>query len=419
MIEAFFRRQRNRVLNITGEYSRPFWILIIALFIDRLGGALIFPFFTLYVTSKFGVSMTTVGALFGVFAFSSVIGSTLGGALADRIGRRAMLIAGLIISATSSVLMGVVNTFEGFLVVALVVGMFADIGHPAAQAMVADLLPPGKRTSGFGFLRIVANLAVVIGPAIGGVLASRSYLMLFIADAITSTITALIVFAFLPETKPQKHRDAPHESLLQTFAGYGKVFQNLRYVTFMLISVLAMMVYMQMNTTLAPFLRDVHGVPTSGFGYILTLNAGMVVIFQTAISRWTSRKRPLAMVALGVSLYGVGFALYALFGSYELFLLAMAVITIGEMVTFPVMQVIVAGYAPEDMRGRYMAAFGYTWMVASAVGPLLGGLVLDNMVPALLWVFTGLGGLVAAGGYLLLDRGGIPHAEPEPAAEVA
>ena len=69
--------------------------------------------------------------------------------------------------------------------------------------MVADLLPEEKRAEGFGIMRVVANLAITIGPLIGGLIATRSFMALFILDAITSTVMAIIVLAKLPETKPE------------------------------------------------------------------------------------------------------------------------------------------------------------------------------------------------------------------------
>ena len=84
------------------EYPKQFWVLIFGTFIDRLGGALLFPFFTLYLTSKFGIGMTQVGFIFGMFAISSFFGSMIGGALTDRIGRKSMLLFGLVMSALSS-----------------------------------------------------------------------------------------------------------------------------------------------------------------------------------------------------------------------------------------------------------------------------------------------------------------------------
>src|SRR5512136_764968 len=100
------RRERNRLRIIYDDYPRQFWVLVLGTFIDRVGGALLWPFFTLYITSKFGLGMTQVGMLFGVFSIASIVGSTLGGALTDYWGRKALLIFGLVASATSSLVMG-------------------------------------------------------------------------------------------------------------------------------------------------------------------------------------------------------------------------------------------------------------------------------------------------------------------------
>ena len=143
----FFEKYRLQLANLYQEYPRTFWTLVLVTFIDRLGGALLFPFFALYITSKFGVGMTEVGVLFAVFAGSSFFGSFIGGALTDRIGRKAMLIFSLISTSFSAVAMGLVDSMEAFFVLAIVVGVLTDTGGPAHQAMVADLLPREKRSA--------------------------------------------------------------------------------------------------------------------------------------------------------------------------------------------------------------------------------------------------------------------------------
>ncbi|HHB91128.1 MAG TPA: MFS transporter, partial [Anaerolineae bacterium] len=160
------------------EYPNQFWLLLTATFIDGLGGALLFPFFTLYLTARFDIGMTTVGLIFGVFSISAITGSFIGGALSDRIGRKRMIIFGLIASATITLLMGFADDIRLFFLAAVFVGLLANVGDPARQAMIADLLPPAQRADGYGLMRVVMNLAVTIGPAIGGFMASRSYLAL-------------------------------------------------------------------------------------------------------------------------------------------------------------------------------------------------------------------------------------------------
>jgi MFS family permease len=106
---------------------------------------------------------------------------------------------------------------------------------------------------------------------------------------------------------------------------------------------------------------------------------------------------------VGTLLYAVGFALYGFVSAYWLFLAAMVVITVGEMLVSPVSQAIVARLAPEAMRGRYMATYGFSWVLPTAIGPLLAGLVMDNVDPRWVWYSAGLLGLVAAAAFYLLE----------------
>lgn len=383
-------------------FPRTFRILVAATFIDRLGGGLVFPFLSLYVAQRFNVGMIEIGLLFGTWSISSLIGSTIGGALADKFGRKIILIFGLLFSAGTALFMGFVNEFRVFYLVAIFGGIFSDIGHPAQQAMVADLLKGEQRSEGFSLLRVVANLAVTIGPAIGGLLAGVSYLLLFILDACASTITALIVLKTIPETKPERSADHPVESLLTTLAGYGKVVKDRFFMAFIFTSIIMLIVYIQMYSTLSVFLYKVHDIPAKGFGFMMSMNAAMVVLFQFWITRKIKRYQPILMMIAASVLYGIGFSMFGFVGSFALFMLAIAIITIGEMVHIPTAQALVAYFAPEDMRARYMAAFGYTWAIPNAVAPLLAGLVMDNYDPRWVWYLAGLLSLVAAGAFTYL-----------------
>jgi predicted MFS family arabinose efflux permease len=250
-------------------------------------------------------------------------------------------------------------------------------------------------------------------------LIARSYLLLFLVDAVISVIAAGIVLFALPETKPQGQANKKPESMTQTFAGYGKVFKDIPFVAFVFVSVIMTLVYMNMNTTLGVFLRDTHGVVEAGYGYLLSMNAIIVVLFQFWIARKLDKYKPLLMMAFGSALYAIGFAMYGFVSTYLFFALAMVVITIGEMIVTPFQQSLVAGFAPEEMRGRYMAIAGLSWGIAFAVGPYLAGLVIDNLNPNLLWVACGVLGALATIGFVVLDK--VHHSPadvsvPDPAA---
>jgi MFS family permease len=397
-------KQIEKAKDIYAEYPRSFWTLVLITFVDRVGGAMLFPFFALYLTKKFEIGMTEVGVLFAAFSFSSFVGSMLGGALTDRLGRKGIIIFGLIASSLSTLGMGFVNTYKVFFFMALFSGILSETSGPARQAMIADILPEEKRAQGFGIFRVAFNLSVVIGPAVGGLLAVRSYLALFVADAVISLITAALVSRFLPETRPEASSDATQESMAGTFSGYFRALRDTAFMLFLGASMLMVLTYMNMNTTLGVFLRDTYNVPEAGYGWLLSLNAAMVVFFQFPITRRIENQKPLLMMAAGTLLYAIGFAMYGFVSVYPLFVLAMVIITIGEMIVAPMGQALVAKFAPEDMRGRYMAIYGFSWIIPFAFGPIMAGFVLDNYDPRWLWYIAGCVGLLAVLGFLGLQR---------------
>lgn len=396
----------NKLLaNARGTYhkfSRSFWMMVIVNFIDRLGGSLLFPFFALYITKRFDVGMTVAGEMFAVWSISGFVSGVLGGALTDRFGRKVMIIFSLVATSVTALGFGFVQSLDLFFLIGFVSGLFTDIGWPAHNAIIADIVPEQKRAEAYGIIRVAFNLAVVIGPVIGGFLAARSYLALFIVDAVISLITAAIVLFAIPETKPEPKPGSAPESIAGSFAGYARAFRNLPFMLFTLASLLMALVYVNMNTTLGVYLRDVHAVPESSYGWILSLNAAMVVLFQFFITKRIEKFPPLLLVAIGTGLYAIGFALYGFIAAFWLFLFAMAVITIGEMVSVPVTQALVAKFSPEDMRGRYMAVYGYSWGIAAAVGPWAAGLLMDRGDPNWLWYACGIIGSISALGFLCL-----------------
>ena len=153
------------------------------------------------------------------------------------------------------------------------------------------------------------------------------------------------------------------------------------------------------------YLRDVHGIPERGYGLMLSLNAATVVVLQFWTTRRTRGRPPMLMMALGTLLYLVGFTMYGFVSSYPLFIFAMIWITFGEMIAVPVGQALVARFAPEEMRGRYMAFYGLAWSIPGAVGPWAAGLVLDNYNPDWVWYIGGILCALSIVGFLALHAG--------------
>lgn len=392
----------SRLSNIYNEFPSRFWTVVGVMFIDKVGRTLLFPFFSLYITERFDVGMAQAGIILGFFSFFGMIGSMIGGALTDKLGRRSLIIFGLVFSALTTLSLGLANEFWMLYPLAVLTGLLSDIAHPAHQAMIADILPEKQRAEGFGILRVVANISWIIGPTIGGLIANRSYLALFIIDAVVSCVVAVLFYLFIQETKPDSTIESESQSFLQTFAGYGVVLKDMAYMAFLAASMLMLLAYQQMYTTLSVFLRDNHGIDPQSYGFLMATSAITVIIFQFWVTRRIKNRPPFLMMILGSIFYMIGFGLFGFVAVYWLFALNIIIITIGEMIVMPTSQALAANFAPEDMRGRYMAFFGLTWAIPAIVGPGAAGLILDNMNPNLLWYVAGILCAIAALAYYLL-----------------
>src|SRR4030042_4920451 len=112
----------KRVNDIYHQYPSKFWVVAGASFIDVVGRTLIMPFFTLYVTQKVEVGMTQAGILLATFSVSGFVGNMIGGALTDRLGRRAIILFGLVFSAVRSIALGLGGEPRGVLGAGVLVG---------------------------------------------------------------------------------------------------------------------------------------------------------------------------------------------------------------------------------------------------------------------------------------------------------
>lgn len=382
------------------EFPPLFWIIVGALFIDSIGSTLLTPFFALYFTQKFGVGMTEAGTLLGMSSLFGLLGSIVGGAITDRFGRRQLILFGLITSALSSLSLGLVANLTTLYFLIIIVGLLSRVAVPAYDAVMADVLPEAKRQEGFGIMRIAFNYAWIFGTALGGLIAARSFLALFVMDAILSVLAAIVLYRFLPETKPISTGERKEsESFLKTMIGYRVVLREIAFISFLVAGIIVLLVYQQEYSSLPVYLRDVHNIDSQIYGVMLSIAGLEVVLFQFWISRTIRKYSPFLMTMLGALFLTVGFGMIGFVSGWALFLTAIIVITIGEMIFYPTSQVLAANFAPADMRGRYMAVYGLAWAIPATVGPAAAGLILDNYNPNLLWYIGGVLCIVAAVGF--------------------
>jgi MFS family permease len=262
---------------------------------------------------------------------------------------------------------------------------------------------------------VVANLGIGIGPAIGGFLASVSYVIAFLSSASATLIFFFVTFFLMYETKPAAtpRREASQASS----SSFATVFRDRRFVVFCAATALAVIAYSQMMTVLPVYMKDHFGLGESFFGWVMTTNALMVVAMQFPITRATEKLPRLPLIAFGTVLYATGVASVALGGTFWHFIASMAVLTLGEMIVVPTSTAVTADLAPAQVRGRYMGILALTWNIGFGVGPILGGIITDQIAPRALWPMMGSAALLGALVLVLLARSTPARAAPVAAAE--
>ena len=347
--------------------------------------------------------MTEAGILLGLLSLAGILGSVVGGGLTDRLGRRKLILFGLVASALSALTFGSVTRFAWLFPVAALVGLFSEVGGPAHAAMIADILPKEKRQEGFGILRVVGNMAWLVGPTVGGFVARTSFFALFVIDAAISCVVAVLFYLFMAETRPASRTNTTRrKGSSRRFVTIASCSADRPFVAFLIGAVLMGMVYIQMYNSLSVYLRDNHGIEPQGYGVLLTSSAITVIFFQIWTMRAIKRYPQFVMMTLGSLFYLVGFGMFGVVSAYWLFVLAVVIITVGEMIVMPTSQTLAAGFAKTDMRGRYMAVFGLSWSIPAAAGPLAAGIVLDNYHPNLLWYLAAVFCAISAAGFYAL-----------------
>ena len=388
------------------DFPPLFWVIVVTQFIDALGSTMLFPFFSLYITQKFGVGMTEAGILLGMSSLFGLVGSMVGGALTDKFGRRKLILFGLTFSGLSSLLFGFAWDIRILYPLVVIVGLLSRMAIPAHDAMIADILPDEKRQEGFGILRVGFNYAWIFGTALAGLIAAQSFLALFIIDAVLSVTVAIILYRYLPETKPtvSHTEENKNDSLFKAVIGYNVVIRDLAFMSFIFAGMIALIVYQQQYSSMAVYLRDVHNISSKSYGVMLSITGVEVVLLQFWISRTIRKYSPFLMMMLSAIFFLVGFGMVGIVGSYALFILAVITITVGEMIFFPTSSALTANFAPADMRGRYMAMAHLAWSIPATVGPGAAGLILDGSNPDQLWYIAAGLCAVSASGFYALNR---------------
>jgi MFS family permease len=366
----------GRVAARLGGLPRPFWYLWAGTLVNRTG-SFIAPFLALYLTGSRGFSVGQAGLVLSLLGLGSAVSQPVGGALADRIGRRRTMVIGLLSSALTLLVLGAADGLPAIAVAALTYGLCLDLFRPAVQAAVADLVADADRPRAFALQFWAINLGFAVATPLGGYLAGRGYWLLFVLDALASAGFALLILRGVPETRPVRgEHDDPGR--------FRDVLADRLLLSLVAGVVACAVVYLQAFSTL-PIVFGLDGLGPGSYGLALSLNGVLIIVLQPLLLGVLGRRGRGPLLLVAMVLQGLGFGLTAFADDVRGHLLAIGVWTVGEVLQAGQLGALVASIAPAHLRGRYMGVFGLSFGLAAAVGPLLGTQVLERFGQDALW----------------------------------
>lgn len=359
------------------EAIRP--LVLLQLF-GSLSASCLFSFLGIWSLQRLHASETGLGLAYLAMAGSAMVTGVIGGHLSDRVGRRPMMLLGRGFFCLTSLgaLAAGDNTLAG-LSVLVATGALSSLGDAADSAMVADLVAPDAREQAYAALRVAANMGVVLGPPIGGLLLAGSWNTLFVGAAFLSAISWLLAWRLIPARgrfTPERGEKADRISI---------VFRDRPFMTLLGGAVLAWMVYVGFELLLPISVVEHHGIDRSVWGAIAIVNPLLVALLQLRVTNATTRFAAATRMVASLLLMGLPFLIFGVSDAVPIVVAAVIVFVFGEMLWVPTMMAIVADRAPAAQRGAYMGAFSATSGAAFALTPLIGLQVLGRAGDEAMW----------------------------------
>ncbi len=363
---------------------RVVWAVAVGRFFSSASSFLML-FLTLYLTGPRGMGVVAAGLLAGTAGIGWLAGSFTGGRWGDQHGHRRTALAA---STGSGLLVATVPVQPvWFLCATLPVSTYlAATAGVSLGALTALAVERGNRRTMVAISRAASNAGFVIGPPLGALLAVWSYDALFVVDGGMLLLVRCALAPLLPDVKPVV--EGPRTGFLAALRADRALLRLLGAV------VVVDVVYRQLYSTVPLHLRD-SGMPLGLYAALVAIGSGLILALEIPVALRLRGCSSYPIIAAGYALVGLGFALFGLPVSVATAVLAMVVLTAGEILYKTTATAHVLDAAPDHLVGQYQGLYNG----ASTSGSLLAapiGAALYAVAPGLLWPLLGVLGVGAA-----------------------
>ena len=385
---------------------RGVYVLQGGLLLNAFGNGAANPFLLLYLHDVRGIPLAVAGLASGMSACSGLGSSLVSGSLADRIGGRSTMLAGLALSATGFALYPLVR--EGWQAVGLAVLLGAGTGAwlTGQSTLLARLVDSPQRPLAFAQQRVAANIGLGLGGAVGGLIVTTSSPETFTILFLLNATTFLLYGTFLTRVP-----EAPAPAAARPRGSYRAALRNGPFVRLLGVNYAFVAGAVALLVGVFPvYAKGETGVSEDEIGLLFLINSLLIIGLQVRVARGQAGRRRMSALARMGALFASSWLLVLTAGlvgghaaALGALLAAIGLFSWAECLYDAVQGPIVADLAPESLVGRYMALNGFSWQLGFITGPPVAAAVL-GAAPDAVWPLAAAVCLLGAAGALRLER---------------
>lgn len=350
------------------------WWLVIGMAINITGASFLWPLNTIYMTNELGKSLSVAGLVLMINSIGMIAGNLLGGTMFDRLGGYRTIMVGTIVSLIAT---GLLNFFHGwpwYAIWLIMLGFGGGMIIPAIYAMAGAIWPQGGRKT-FNAIYLAQNIGVALGAALGGIVADFSFNYIFLANLLM--YVAFFVIAVW-QFNVDYHAKVKQHNTIEDVANV----QNKKHFTALILLCVMFaccwVAYVQWQTTIASFTQQI-GISMPQYSLLWTLNGVLILVGQPLIAPIVHllKGQLKKQLYVGVFILILSFYVTSFATSFSFFVIGMVIMTFAEMFIWPAVPTIASRLAPQGRDGVYQGIVNSASTVGKALGPLVGGLLVD------------------------------------------
>ena len=357
-------------------------ILFLTVFIDLLGFGIVIPFLPMFA-HKMGVGAVGVGLLLSIYSLAQFVFAPILGRISDRVGRRPILLLGLLGSSIGYLIYGFAGTFFWLLASRAMHGACAAT-ISTAQAYIADTTDDAHRAKGMGLIGAAFGLGFVLGPALGGIMGHASLRVpVFFASALT-----FANFIFAAARLPESHhadRSTPLDlaHFIAPLLAIPRQLIRHRLARMFAIAFLLTFSLSALEATFALMVPAVYGYGTFGIGVLLAFAGLMQALAQGyLLGKIVGRFGEVWLLKIGLLAMIVGLAPMGSISSHGALLAMLAAVSLGYGFASPSIASLISRNTDRDLQGEVMGVNQSAMSLARICGPIAGGLAYQMLGPA-------------------------------------